>query len=560
MPPASSRPALVPVADVESAPAAPTNDVTSAQVVAPPPTLAVPVPVVAPVVVLVTPVIASQVPVSVPAVGTAPALVVPAVLPAPAAASPVPTVVAFATVPVATPPVDGLLPALPYHQSLSLGVRALQGPGDAWGLAASTALRLAPPLQGGSGLADIMSGWCAADAALTADLDLLTAGVSCLSLGQEDSDGDQFMVGTTVLSADGEVGSGVQVGPKMDWESSPDPTAGLAMDIDVSGSSGSGAGDGKAMDCMPGNKVTDSPSVGMTAPAPTPAAPVMVVNVAAVNTVAIPRAAFAAGRVAVGNEGRALYVSALPGVGIGNGGAMLLAYTAPAYVAPQQTSVCQVAVITAGIRNLVLGGAIAPMVSAPRPSVQDDGGAMLQILTGLAALSLDGPSVAAPTSTYAGCVTYFVGNGPPGTTGSTSVVNQDSVGGPSTLVLPHPVVATMVLPGSPSASTPVAALAIVAAAAPSATSSPKRKSYEQLRAPVPSGFHLARQGAFAPTAEKRRPFRPPPGLAGMHSLAATSGPPALPGVLQLTLRRVSPWRQRVHSGSPFSHTAGRGGN
>lgn len=527
----TARPAaVVPVAPVvESAPVAPITDVAIPPVVVPSSALAVlVVPVVAPVVVPVTPVVAAQVPAAVPTPRTSCALaLVPAALPAPAAVQPAPIAAVI-------PPVDGPLPALPCPQSSSLSSRAMQGLKFGQGIAAPIVCGLAPAWPVGSGSADNNSGWFPADVALAANLRSLSQGVGCLSLGHEDSEGD-WLVGTTVRPADEEVDQRVQAGPEMEWESSSDPTACLAMDLDIRGCSSSGAGDDDAMDYMPGGWVTNSPPVRVEVP--TPAATAMAVN----GAVGVPRATFAAGGGDQESESRALHVSPLPGVGVqGNGGAMLLAYTAPAYIAPQQIAstvgtvvspspVLPVAVITAGIANLVLGGAIAPMVSIPAPSVHSGGGAMLSIIAGVAALTLDGPPVPVPSSSGVACVTYFVGNGPPGKTGSTSVVNQDSVGGPSTSVMPAPVVQTLVLLGPSPGFTPVVALAVVAAVVPSAPTSPKRKLAEQLRAPVPSGFFLARQGAFAPTAEKRRPFRPPPGLAGMRLLAATPGPPASAG-------------------------------
>lgn len=558
---------------VVSAPAAPTLAV-AAPVVVLASTSVEPVPVVVPAVVPVTPVMALQAPAPAPALKTVSALMAPAALPAPASvlSAPVAAVVAAQpcsmAVAVAVVPPVVVLPAPPRNQ---LVVWAAQNLGPGWEVAAPVVCRSASSWQHGSRWADISSGWSATEGALDANCQLLAHGVECLSLRQDDSEGDSWMAGTAVPPVDEVKDRRVQEGTegrsKMEWESTPDPNAPAVMEIDSPSSmslvlyrplaAGVPRVDGTMV--VPAGRGTYVPPVRAFVSAA--AANTMVAHMAATTTAVVPMAAFAAGRVAGENRGRVLFVSALPGASVkGNGGAMLLAFTAPAYVVPQQcrdaaeavvetcvacppvlkasgggactasaSSDFPVAVITAGVRDLVLGDAMPPMVSTLTASVQsgeeailpaltagkvtalsarvqDMGGAMLLVLTALAGWTLGDSGAVGPASSDSACVSTGDGKRLPAKAGSTSVVNQNAGGGLSTPLVPAVVVETGAVPGPSQGSTTAVALAVVAAMPEIVSPSRKRKGAD-LWLPAPNVASLARRGVYIPAVNKRRPFR-----------------------------------------------------
>lgn len=534
---------------VVSAPAAPTLAVAAPAVVLASTSVEPVVSVVVSAVVPVTPEMAPQAPVPAPASEAVSLVITPAALPAPASvlSAPVAAIVAAQpcsmAVAVAVVPPVVVLPAPPRNQLVAWAAQNL-GPG--WEVAAPVVCRSASSWEHGTRWADISSGWSAMEEALDANLQLLIHGVECFSLKQDDSEGDSWMAGTAVPPVDEVKDRRVQEGTegrtKMEWESTPDENAPVVMEIDSPSSM---------------SLVLYRPlAAGVWGVDGTIAA-----HMAATTTAVVPMAAFAAGRVVGEKQGRVLFVSALPGVSVqGNGGAMLLAFTAPAYVVPQQcgdaagavvetcvacppvskasgggactasaSSDFPVAAITAGVRDLVLGDAISPMVSALTASVQsgeeailptltagkvtalsarvqDMGGAMLLVLTALAGWTLGDSGAVGPASSDSASASSGDGKGLPAMAGSTSVVNQNAGGGPSTPSVPAAVVETGAVPGPSQGSTTTVALAVVAAMPEVVTPSRKRKGAD-LWLPAPNVASLARQGVYTPAVNKRRPFR-----------------------------------------------------
>lgn len=580
---------------VVSAPAAPTLALAAPVVVLASASVE-PVPVVVSAVVLVTPEMASQAPAPAPAsITVAAPATAPAALPAPASVLSVPVAAIAAAQPcsmavaVAVVPPVVVLPAPPRNQLVAWAAQNL-GPG--WEVAAPVVCRAVSSWQLGSRWADIESGWSATEEALDANLQLIAHGVECLSVRQDDSEGDSWMAGTAVPPVDEVKDRRVQEGTegrsKMEWESSPDPNAPVVMEVDSPSSmslvlyrplaAGARGMDGTMV--VPAGRGTYVPPVRAFMSAT--AAKTMVAHMAAATSAVVPMAAFAAGRVAGENRGRVLFVSALPGVSVqGNGGAMLLAFTAPAYVAPQQCgdaaeaavetcvaclpvskasggSACTasassdfpVAVITAGVRDLVLGDAKPPTVSALTASVQsgeeailpaltagkvtalsarvqDMGGAMLLVLTALAGWTLGDSGAVSPASSDAASVSTDDGKRLPAMAGSTTVVNQNAGGGPSTPSVPAAVVETGAVLGPSQGSTTAVALTVEAAVPVVVTPSRKRKGAD-LWLPVPNVASLARQGVYTPAVNKRRPFRQQPAAVSSAAFPVLLVPVPLP--------------------------------
>lgn len=535
---AASRPAPYVVVQaapvVESAPAAPTLVVAAPVVVQASTSVELGDLEDAPAVVQVTPVVAPQTPAPAPASPTVsvPAIV-PAALAAPVAVAPAPVVAIVAAQPCSMVVAVVVVPPAPVLRNMGSGMEVV----------APVESRLALCWQSGSRWADILSGWSFAEEALAANLRLLTQGVDCLSLGQGDSEGDRWMAGTTVPTVDEVEDRRVLVRTegrsKMEWESSPDSNAPSAMEIDGPSctsmvlynplAAGVLRGEDGTVAVVPAGLGTYvSPERAFVSTVTTQ---LTVAQMAAANTAVVPMAAFAAGRVAGENRGRALFVSALPGVGVlSTGGAMLLALTTSAHVVPGGfagavgavvgTSVAclpvskasasadsLMAVITAGVRDLVLGDAISPMVSALSVRVQSGAEAILPTLTAvLAGLTLGDSGTAGSASSDAASVSISDGKRLPAQTGSTAVVNYSAGGGPSTPGVSAAVVQTRALPGLSSGSTDEVVMADVVATAASQSPSRKRKGCD-LWPPIPDVAALARRGVYTPGFYKRRPFQ-----------------------------------------------------